>query len=58
MAEKEKKKVISEQKKDSVLQSLWLTYYNDTLFEKGLITEAQRNKMRVMIKTRAAAMAR
>ena len=53
MAE-EKKKVISEQKKETVLQRLWLTYYNDTLFEKGLITEAQRNKMRVMIKSRAA----
>ena len=54
----EKKKAISEQKKDSVLQKLWLTYYNDTLFEKGLITEEQRNKMRVMIKTRAASMER
>ena len=53
MAE-EKKKVISEQKKETVLQRLWLTYYNDTLYEKGLITEAQRNKMRVMIKSRAA----
>lgn len=53
MAE-EKKKVMTEQQKDSVLQRLWLTYYNDTLYEKGLITEAQRNKMRVMIKSRAA----
>lgn len=53
MAE-EKKKIMTEQQKDSILQRLWLTYYNDTLYEKGLITETQRNKMRVMIKTRAA----
>ena len=47
---------ITEQKKKSVLEKLWLTYYNDTLYEQGLITEAQRNKMRVMIKSRAASM--
>lgn len=51
MAE-EKRKVMTEQKKESVLQKLWLTYYNDTLYEKGLITEAERNKMRVKIKSR------
>ncbi len=59
MAEKEaKKKAMAEQKKESVLEKLWLTYYNDTLYEKGLITEQQRNKMRVMIKTRSSAMER
>ena len=59
MAEKEaKKKAMTEQKKESVLEKLWLTYYNDTLYEKGLITEQQRNKMRVMIKTRAFSMER
>ncbi|MDO4730992.1 MAG: hypothetical protein Q4B14_02550 [Clostridia bacterium] len=51
MAE-EKKKSMTEQKKESILQKLWLTYYNDTLYDKGLITETQRNKMRVMIKNR------
>ena len=49
---------ITVQKKKSVLEKLWLTYYNDTLYEQGLITEAQRNKMRVMIKSRAASMER
>lgn len=59
MAEKAKKgNEITEQKKKSVLEKLWLTYYNDTLYEQGLITEAQRNKMRVMIKSRAASMER
>ena len=42
-------------KKQAVIEQLWLTYYNDTLFAKGLITEEQRNKMRVMIKSRTAA---
>lgn len=43
---------IAEQKKQAVLEQLWLTYYNDTLYAKGLITEEQRNKMRLKIKNR------
>ncbi|MCC8181634.1 MAG: hypothetical protein LIO45_01420 [Clostridiales bacterium] len=46
------KKSMTEQEKESVIQRLWLTYYNDTLYEKGVITEEERNKMRVAIKTR------
>ena len=37
----------------AVIEQLWLTYYNDTLYAKGLITEEQRNRMRVQIKNRA-----
>ncbi len=56
MAEtKEMKTGMTDQKKQVVIEQLWLTYYNDTLFAKGLITEEQRNKMRVMIKSRTAA---
>ena len=55
---KEPKKTMSEQKKQSVLEKLWLTYYNDTLYEKGLITEEERNKMRIRIKNRASSMER
>lgn len=59
MAEiKEMKPGMIEQKKQAVIEQLWLTYYNDTLFAKGLITEEQRNKMRLMIKSRTAAKAR
>ena len=59
MAEiKEMKLGMTEQKKQAVIEQLWLTYYNDTLFAKGLITEEQRNKMRLMIKSRAAAKTR
>ena len=52
---KEMKPEMTEQKKQAVIEQLWLTYYNDTLFAKGLITEVQRNRMRLMIKIRSAA---
>ena len=59
MAEpREMKQDMNEQKKQAVMEQLWLTYYNDTLFAKGMITEEQRNKMRVMIKSRTAAKTR
>ena len=47
---------MTEQKARSVrstMEQLWLTYYNDTLYEKGVITEDERNKMRIKIKSRA-----
>lgn len=50
--ENSQKPVYDENKKRSVLERLWLTYYNDTLFSKGMITEEQRNKMRVIINKR------
>ena len=43
------------QKKQAVIEQLWLTYYNDTLYAKGLITEEQRNAMRLTIRSRTAA---
>ena len=59
MAEiKEMKPGMTEQKKQAVMEHIWLTYYNDTLFAKGMITEDQRNKMRLMIKSRTAAKTR
>lgn len=39
----------------SVYEQLWLTYFNDSLFAKGLITEDQHNRMRIRIKTRPEA---
>ena len=45
---------MTEQKKQAVIEQLWLSYYNDTLFAKGLITEEQRNKMRIKIRNRTA----
>ena len=52
--EKDLKPGMTEQEKQAVIQRLWLTYYNDTLFAQGEITEEQRNKMRLMIKSRTA----
>ena len=46
------------QKKQAVIEQLWLTYYNDSLYAKGLITEEQRNAMRLSIRSRTAARAR
>lgn len=59
MAEnKEMKPGMTEEKKQSVLDQLWLTYYNDTLYAKGLITEQERNKMRVKIRNRNSSLSR
>ena len=55
---KEMKTGMTEQKKQDVIEQLWWTYFNDTLFVRGLITEDQRNKMRLMIKSRSSAKAR
>jgi len=37
------------QKKRELGSRLWLDYYNRTLYEKGLITEQERNKMSLKI---------
>ena len=42
---------ISEQHRRSVLEQLWLMYCNDTLYEQYVITEDERNKMRIEIKS-------
>lgn len=39
-------------KKQHILEQLWLSYYNDSLYEKGLITNNERNRMRVRIQNR------
>jgi hypothetical protein len=38
--------------KKALAEQMWLSYFNRTLFEKGLITETQRNRMQNMINTR------
>ena len=54
MTDKTNPKNLSEQNVQSVIEQLWLTYYNDTLYQKGLITEDERNKMRIKIKSRSS----
>ena len=55
---KEIKRGMNEQKKQAIIEQLWLTYYNDTLFVFFLITEEQRNKLRMIIKCRTVAKTR
>lgn len=38
--------------KQNVIDKLWLNYFNDTLFAKGLISETDRNRMRNRINAR------
>ena len=44
---------IAEEKK-LIGEELWLRYYNRVLFEKGLITEQERNRMITKINERSA----
>ena len=45
---------MTQQKKQHILEQLWLSYYNDTLYGKGLIAESERNRMRTKIQKRTA----
>ncbi|MBQ8513040.1 MAG: hypothetical protein IJ497_10525 [Clostridia bacterium] len=54
----QKPKTDHTQKKRAEYERLWLTYYNDTLYAKGIITEEQRNRMRIRIVNRSAAAGR
>lgn len=46
------KAVTNEQKRLAMAEKLWLNYFNQTLYEKGCITEVQRNRMKNMIDSR------
>lgn len=41
-----------EQQKKNMAELMWLNYFNQTLFEKGLITETERNRMKISISRR------
>lgn len=49
--------MMTEQQIRAVTQQLWLMYFNDALFARGMITEDQRNRMRIKIRNRAAIIA-
>lgn len=42
----------NQQQKKCLVEQLWLHYFNATLFEKGLITETQRNRIGNIISSR------
>ena len=46
------KAMTNEQKRVAMAEKLWLNYFNQTLFEKGYITEPQRNRLKVLIDSR------
>ena len=42
-----------ELQKKQMAEQLWLGYFNQTLYEKGLITESERNRMSNRIASRS-----
>lgn len=48
----EGKELTLEQQKKEMAELMWLNYFNQTLYEKGLITETERNKMKINISRR------
>jgi len=45
MVQKMSKTISSEQQRKTLMEEAWLKYYNQLLFEKGIITERERNQM-------------
>jgi len=48
----ENKKPVSPQQKQSVIDQLWLHYYNQTLHDKGLISDRDYSRMKAKINSR------
>ena len=48
----EKRSVSAEQQRVSLCEWLWLAYFNSYLYEKGMLTESERNKMMSKIERR------
>lgn len=42
----------NEQKKQAAAEKIWLNYFNQYLYEQGLITELERNRMKFWIECR------
>ena len=45
------KAMTNKQKRTAMAEKLWLNYFNQTLYEKGYITETQRNQLKNMIES-------
>ena len=43
------KTLTSEEQRKRMAEHIWLTYYNDYLFQQGIITEDVRNRMKIKI---------
>ena len=42
----------AEQQKQEFAEQVWLTYFNQSLYAQGIITETERNKMQHLINSR------
>ena len=42
----------NEQRRRAVVEKMWLSYFNNTLLEKGVITQDQHRKIQVRINSR------
>ena len=48
----------AKEEKKKVAENIWLNYYNDYLFQMGVIDEKHRNKMRLKIMEQQAGKSR
>lgn len=48
----DKKRLSTEQQKKLMAEEMWLHYFNQSLFMRGVITEAERNRIANMIASR------
>ena len=46
------REVTMEQRKVEMAELMWLNYFNQTLYEKGLISETERNRIKNNISRR------
>ena len=46
------REVTMEQRKVAMAELMWLNYFNQTLYEKGLISETERNRIKNNISRR------
>ena len=43
---------VKQEQKKLMAEKLWLNYFNQSLYEKGFLTEGQRNRLKLMIDSR------
>ena len=48
----DKKRLSAEQQKKLMAEEMWLSYFNQNLYSKGMITAAERNRIANMIASR------
>ena len=46
----ERREAVKKQK--DVAEQIWLNYFNESLYKQGIITEAERNRLKNMISCR------